>query len=345
MTMAIRIKEIAEKANVSTATVSLVLNNKSGVGDATRSRILQIIDEMGYKTNILSKPALRDKGVIRLIIYKKHGYVVADTPFFSVLIEAIETESKKDGYQLMITYLNNNEHELTEMIQLLKTDLNSGIILLATEMNNNDVALFKKLNMPLVVLDSYFSGLRISTVIINNVEGAYEAVNHLLMNGHKQIGYLKSAVGINNFIEREEGFNKAMSDRGLVINPSQIFSLESTMEGAYRDMSLILKNEPIASTAFFADNDLIALGAMKALKENGYKIPEQISIIGFDDLMYCRMSDPPLSTVRVYNDSMGKSAIQLLKQQLELKSSEWIKIQVGTRLMERESVSKLQEME
>lgn len=339
--MAIRIKEIAEKANVSTATVSLVLNNKPGVGDITRNRILNLIDEMGYKTNILSKPALRDKGVIRLIIYKKHGYVVSDTPFFSVLIEAIETESKKDGYQLMITYLNNSENELAEMIHLLKADLQSGIILLATEMNFNDITLFKNLNMPLVVLDSYFTGLRCNTVIINNVEGAYEAVTHLLQNGHKQIGYLKGAVAINNFKEREEGFYKAMSDAGLEINKSQIFSLESTMEGAYRDMCVFLEDKPIESTAFFADNDIIALGAMKALKENGYKIPEQVSIIGFDDLTYCRMAEPPLSTIRVYNDNMGKRAIQLLKQEFELKGSEWIKIQVGTRLMERESVYRL----
>lgn len=339
--MAPRIKDIAKKLGVSPATVSLVLNNKPGVSERTRQRVLKMVKEMGYSTNLLSKPALKNQKNIRFIIYKKHGMVVSDTPFFSELIEGIEQEARDGGFNLIISYINDHEQNQMEILRILKDNPPDGILLLATEMQREDLLPFKRLSLPLVVLDSNFSSEKIDTIIINNLEAAYEATQYLIANGHQEIGYLHSSVWINNFDERKAGFLKALSENDIKLNKKYIFSLESTLDGAYRDMQSALQPPPSLPTAFFADNDIIAIGALRALKDNGYRIPEDISLIGFDNMPFCEITDPSLSTVNVYKRRMGIIALKRLLERIEDDMVESIKIEINTELVERKSVLKV----
>lgn len=336
--MKFRAKDIAKKLSISPSAVSIVLNNKPGVSEQTRKKVLKTIEQMGYNTNLLTKSAFNHKYNIRFIIYKKHGYVVSDTPFFSALMEGIDREARKIGYNLLLTYIDENKDDLTKLINIIKETSPDGIMLLATEMTKEDLKPFKELNIPLLLLDSYFEGENLDTVIINNIEGVYKATCYLAQLNHLDIGYLHSSIWINNFDQRMFGFKKAIKDKELKLRDNFIFHLESTIDGSYRDMLKILNNKPELPTAMFADNDIIACGAIKAMKEFGIKIPEDVSIIGFDDMPFCEMIDPPLTTVIVYKHRMGRIALKRLVERIEKNPPETIRIEVNTTLIERKSV-------
>jgi len=338
--MKLKAKDIAKKLSISPSAVSFVLNSKPGVSEETRRKVLKVIEQMGYNTNILSKSALTHNRNIRFIIYKKHGLVVSDTPFFSALMEGIDREARSLGYNLIVTYIDENKDNLTKILHIIEGTSPDGIMLLATEMTKEDLKPFKKLNIPLLLLDSYFESENLDTVIINNLEGVYKATCYLAELGHIDIGYLHSSVWINNFDQRMAGFKKAINHKGLKLNKDFIFCLESTIDGSYKNMFKILENKPKLPTALFADNDIIAFGAIKAMKEFGIRIPQDVSIIGFDDMPFCEMIDPPLTTVMVYKQRMGMIALKRLVERIDEAPAETIRIEVNTTIVERKSVIK-----
>jgi len=338
--MKLKAKDIAKKLSISPSAVSLVLNNKPGVSEETRKKVLKVIEVMGYNTNILSKSALTHNRNIRFIIYKKHGLVVSDTPFFSALMEGIDRKARSLGYNLIVTYMDENKDNLMKILHMIKRTSPDGIMLLATEMTKEDLKPFKKLNIPLLLLDSYFESENLDTVIINNIEGVYKATCYLAELGHIDIGYLHSSVWINNFDQRMTGFKKAINDKGLTLNKNLIFCLESTIDGSYKNMLEILEKKPKLPTALFADNDIIAFGAIKAMKEFGIRIPQDVSVIGFDDMPFCEMIDPPLTTVMAYKQRMGMIALTRLVERIDEAPAETIRIEVNTTLIERKSVIK-----
>jgi len=296
---------------------------------------------MGYDTKSILKPVLNAGRNIRLVIYKKHGLVVGDTPFFSRLIEEIDREARKNSYNLMISYVNETDEKKDEAISIPRESNTAGLIILATEMKLEDLRKFEEAGIPLIVLDSYFIRHKVDTVKINNCEGAYEAASYLIRMGHREIRYLHSSAWIHNFEERKYGYEDALKNNKLNADKNYIINLEPTIEGAYRDMKKQLEKGVGIPSAFFADNDIIAFGALKALKEKGYRIPEDVSIIGFDDMPYCMMADPPLTTIRVYNSSMACIAVRRLIEKIETNSEETVKIEVDTRLIVRNSVRKI----
>jgi DNA-binding LacI/PurR family transcriptional regulator len=336
--MAAKIKDIANALNVSASTVSLVLNNKPGVGTDTRERVLNYVNANGL--NINTRKNLLNNKSIGFIIYKKHGKVVSDTPFFSQVIEGIEAEARKNGYNLSITYVNAAEKG-AGLMRYLKQNSPEGVILLATEMEQKDLQEFERMNIPFVFLDNSFADEHVDSVFIGNERASCEAVSYLIETGHHDVGYLHSAVHINNFDSRQKGYCLALMKHGIPAKEEDVFLLDSTIEGAYEDMRRILAGGRKIPAALFADNDIIAVGAMKAIKEFGLRIPEDISVIGFDDMPYCELADPPLSTVRVSKQYMGRLAVRRLVEKIESHESkaDYVKIEVGTQLVLRKSVS------
>ena len=175
--------------------------------------------------------------------------------------------------------------------------------------------------------------------MINNVQGAYEATRYLAKMGHTQMRYLKSSVPINNFDERFEGYQKGLLHSNLSFNPDWVFRLEPTMEAAGLSFQKSIRR-PLP-TAFFADNDIIAIGAMKALKEAGLRIPQDVSVVGFDNLPMCAMMQPAMTTIQVPKRQLGKYAVNLLIQRIGEPAEDFVKIEVGTHLIKRESVRNL----
>lgn len=330
-------QDIARLAGVSPGTVSNALNNRKGVSKDTKERVLKIAEELGYDRN--SKEECK---VIRFISFKKHGYVVSDTPFFSQLIQGIEEECRAEGFEVLISQIIYNEHNDEDIQEIVKQEQIAGVLLLATEMSESDLQPFRKLSVPIVLLDSYFNDADFDHILINNCKGAYQAVNHLIKNGHVEIGCLGSSKPIKNFNYRYEGFRDALTEANLKIHKEYELLLEPTLEGSYRDMKEILNSKDLKlPTAFFAFNDIIALGAIRAMKEKGISIPDQVSIVGFDDMPFCEISSPRLTTIRVHKQYIGKTAIRRLIGRIAERDEQKLKIEINTELVERESVKKL----
>lgn len=338
--MAITAKELAEQLGLSRGAVSLALNGKPGVSSATRKRVLEAAQAQGFdfsRLNGQNAPDLQKAGTVFFVIYKRHGAVVTDTPFFAELSEGIDRGCKRFGLYLQVTYLHEDSDIPSALSNLLSAGC-TGIILLGTEMQWRDFQHFQDLKVPLVVLDTYFERANVNSVLINNIQGAYLATMHLIKRRRTQPGYLRSSYAINNFSERADGFYKAIRESGMPTSKSIVHLLSPSVEGAYYDMKMLLEQGEELAKCYFADNDLIAVGAMRAFQSHGYNIPGDIAVVGFDDMPLAGYSAPPLTTIRVPKQEMGETAVRRLYELITKTSSIAVKTEILTKLIVRKSV-------
>lgn len=334
--MGITAKELAKKLSLSEAAVSMALNGKPGVSTATRKLILEAAEKYGYDFTRISGRQ-NASGSIYFALYRKHGAVVADTPFFSELSEGIQQKCKEKGFKLNICYLYGDESLQEQVAEISYSDC-IGLILLGTEMRPEDMKYFTSLRFPIVLLDVYFNSAKLDCVLINNLQGAFLATDYLISKTKKQPGYLHSSYSISNFEERADGFYKAVRSHGMSPSKSVVHLLTPSIDGAYADMKAILAQQEDLAPCYFADNDLIAIGAMKALKQAGYRIPKDIALIGFDNLPMSSYIEPTLTTVNVPKAYMGELAAQRLIELLHARQFVPVKMEVHTNLVERRSV-------
>lgn len=331
--MGITAKELAKKLNISAAAVSMALNDKPGVSPETRKKVKVAAEKYGYDFFRIQSKKSRT-GSIYFIVYKKSGAVVDDTPFFAKVSEGIQSACAESGYHLRTQYIFEADFSKKDLETIQFSDC-TGIILLGTEMMTDDLKPFLDLPIPVVVLDSYFETFPCDTILINNEQGAYIAARHLFQTCKAQPGYLKSSYKINNFLEREAGYKKSIRAHGMSFSRSIIHELTPSIDGAYSDMKEILKwNEPLAR-CYFADNDLIAAGAIKAFREAGKRIPEDIAIVGFDNIPISQILD--LTTINVPKEYMGRIAAERLFERIRNPKLPTIKLAVETFLVDRYS--------
>lgn len=335
--MGITAKELAKQLGLSEAAVSIAINNKPGVSTATRKRVMEAAARAGYDFSRRQVNRDQIRGSFCFVIYRKSGAVVDDTPFFASLSEGISLACRKEHFDLDIKYLYEDE-ELEDQLYSLKMKELDGIILLATEMNRDSVKKFISLGVPIVVLDAYFETISCDFVLIDNVQGAFLAASHLISRLHVQPGYLRSSYPIGNFEARTDGFYKAIRANGMPTSKSVVHRLTPSQEGAYEDMKTLLSSGETPCRAYFADNDNIAIGAMRAIKEAGYSIPGDVAIVGFDDLPVCEYLDPPLTTIEVPKQYMGMTAAYRLIQLVEGSGNMPLKIETEVKLKKRKSV-------
>lgn len=332
--MKVSIKLISEATGFSPATVSNALNNKRGVNKETAAEVFRAAKEMGYiPENRITK--------IKFVIYKRNGKIIDDTPFFKLLIDGVENECRKLGYEMVICNLDRRTEDYEEQVRWLIGDATAAVILLATELMDEDLELFRSAKCPFLIFDSFDSAMSFNGVLINNADSARVAVEYLMGKGHKKIGYLRGEFRIKAFRSRYMGYSRALNNHGITVDKQYTFTLDTTLEGSYRKMSEILQKKPELPTAFFADNDVIALGAMKALQEHGHRVPEDISIIGFDDLPFCEISSPRLTTIRVSKQEMGEVAVRRMHEMIREPEGIKLKIGVCTNFVERDSVKEI----
>ncbi len=334
--MSITAKELAGKLGLSTAAVSMALNNKPGVSRETRQMVLDAAEKEGYDFSRISAKK-QITGSIYFVLFKRHGAIVADTPFFSQLSDGISEGCKDTGYKMNTRYIYDDERTIQEQIEDIQYSDCCGIILLGTEMTVSDYKLFQKLPIPIVLLDTYFEAVEANYVLINNVQGAFSATSYLIKRTRQQPGYLRSSYSIGNFEERASGFYNAVRAGGMSASKSIVHQLTPSVEGAFSDMMEILERGDELAKCYFADNDLIAVGAMRALKAKGYKIPQDISIVGFDNISFSNIVEPSLTTIHVPKQEMGILAVERLITLLEKKKTTPVKIEVSTHLVKRHS--------
>lgn len=329
------VADIAKAVGVSPGTVSNALNNRKGVSERKRREIIAAAKQMGYERSI----ARKEEKTIKFIQVKRHGEVVSDTYFFTEVMHGIEKECRSLGYDLIMANINLNEIGQEEAKAYFQKEESKGIILLATELRNIDLAILDQTRVPIVILDSCYRDTIYDCVLMANEDAVFKAVKYLVENGHRRIGLLHSSSYINNFYYRKKGFFCAMGDYNLKIKSGDIYNISPTLEGSYMDMKKELLRAESLPTAFFAENDIIAFGAMRAIKEVGYKIPQDVSIIGFDDMLFCETSSPRLTTICVDKNGMGvlaaKRLVDIIEGTCEVSP---MKAQIRNKLIIRDSV-------
>ena len=318
----------------SVATVSNTLSGNRSVGLKTAEIIFNAAREIGY----ISVSKIRR---VKLVSLRITGKIFDSTPFFTPLIDGVSAECAACGYELTYLPLDIDSSFFSEQLQRLRGDINSAIILIGSEITGDEFHYFEDFPIPIVTLDYWCPFFKFNGIEINNYDAAYLATNYLISKGHTRIGYLRGDFRIRAFHERGRGYRGCMFDHEFFCPDSFTLTLGVTPDKAYTDMLNHLENERKLPTAFLADDDIIALGAIKAFQKKGFRIPEDISIIGFDDIPYCSMSTPGLTSIHVPAYEMGSLAVRRLHEMLEHKDKVITRTQVCVTVTERDSIHQL----
>lgn len=312
--MKVTISDIARMANVSKATVSRVINNKpEGVGKETRDNVLRIIEECGFQPSMIARGLVTNKT-------KSLGLIITDiaNSFFPLLVRGVEDYAKKFGYSIFLCNSDNSPKKEKEYIRAFIEKNVDGVIL-SSSMTETSFhhKILKSKNIPLVLLDRCVDGSDYDAcVFLDNVKGAYLAVNYLIDNGHKNIAFISGTKTAIISLNRLKGYKKALEDRNIKVNEDIIVDGDWQIDSGYkRTMELLDQGKEF--TAIFAGNDLMAVGAVKALKSRNIKIPEEVEIIGFDNIDLSWIIEPQLSTVGQPAYKMGAKGAQQLINLIE----------------------------
>ena len=334
----LRNKEIAQILNISPAAVSLALNNKHGVSEEKRRRVFALRNSSVAADFTKQQFQNIHSGLILFVVFKKHGKVISDTPFFMSLSESLHQQTSIKGFGLQVSYFQPGT-DLQSYLLSLEAGRYEGILLLGTEADAEDIRAFLSLGKPLVVIDGWFPSEDVNCVLMDNEHGILQAVCHAYEMGHRRIGYLNSSVCVNNFKERFRAYRAALARLDLPYEEKYVFSLYSQFDGASEDMRAILNTHPSLPSVFVCANDLVALGAMDAATRFGLRVPDDLSFIGFDDMPTASHMKPALTSIRIYYRKIAATATALLADKIsEHRAEESVRCLVHVDLIRRESV-------
>jgi len=335
--MNVRIKDIAERLGVSPTTVSLVLNNKPGAGVELRDRILKTAGELGYRPLGVAK-----SGSLCLLQIARHGHTVNrdHDVFIADYIEGLSQGAKQLNFSLEI--MSFQPSPIDRILEAAMGNPADGFIVLGTELSQDDVASFSSLRRPLVFIDTFLDFANFDFVDMNNEDSIFLLLKYLYEAGHRDIGFVKGAIETRNFRLREEGFTVGLRGLGLEADRDLTFVVDQTFHGALNGMKAILEAKPRLPTALVCANDIIASGCLKALAEAGILVPDDLSVVGFDDLPLSAIVDPPLTTIQVSKAQIGRMAAQLVASRIRGEADlPSVKVLIGGKLVERQSVRRI----
>jgi DNA-binding LacI/PurR family transcriptional regulator len=329
------LKDVAKKSGVSLGTTSAVINNNSWVRESTRQRVLKAIEELNYKPNQSAR---------NLRLRKTHtiGLIVPDitNPFFPQIIRSIDTSIRKHGYLAILCDSNEDfEIGLDNFITLLDKQVD-GIIFIGGVVREQELAKYlKDIKTKIVVIEKEYEIPEIDIVCVNARMGGYDATKHLLNLGYETVGAITGPLTNENYrasFGRYKGYQLALSENNISLDPSLVKESDFTYHGGYLAMREFFKDS-VQIRAIFAFNDLMALGAMEAIKEKGLRIPEDIAVVGYDDIPEASYSSPALTTVQLPKKQLGETAVEILMDKMRNKEDMPVKRVFQTKLIIRNS--------
>lgn len=308
--MAYTLEDIARMAGVSRSTVSRVLNNHPYVRPEVRERVLRVVREVGYTPHAAARSLVTQRTqVLGLIIPEAVSTLFTD-PFFSLLISGITHACYAQGYHLMLSLFTTSEQEAELSAQLLQGGYLDGVILASTRLGDPLMARLLEGSIPFVLVGRH-PDPRVSYVDADNVAGARMAVEYLLRQGHTRVATITGPLNMAAGQDRLEGYKQALRARHLPIDEHLIVEGDFTEQGGMAAMGQLLELAE-RPTAVFVAGDTMAMGALKAVKDAGLRVPEDITLVGFDDLPQVAYLDPPLTTVRQPIAQLGETAVHIL---------------------------------
>jgi LacI family transcriptional regulator len=324
--------------NVSISTVSRALNGSYGVHKRTREQVLQLAKELGYVPDANAKSLVNKKSGLVGVIIPEYDHEVR--PEFFELLPHLNKTLKLHGKNTIILSFPPRSYQANDLDRLMKQRNLEGCIILPGFLESHPILRdAKKLNLPVVVLEEETIGRYCSNIGTDEVEGAYKAVTYLIENGHKRIGFVNGPYDYVHICkERFLGYKKAMEEAGLYFDQRFIVNSDFTGAGGAKSIQQLLKQNPSITAVFFA-NDLMAMGAISYLCAQGYKIPEDLSIVGYDGLFMTEYYNPPLTTIQNNNQRIGIQAAELLIELINGGAGR--RVRVSPVLLERKTVKRL----
>ena len=328
-----RIKDIAREAGVSTATVSHVINNTKYVTDETRERVQQAIKKFNYHPNAHAQ-------MLALGRSKIIGLLVSDisNPFFPEIIKSVEAAVIEKGYDLILLNTNYDAKRAVEDVHRLIQMKVAGIVLMIAEFDESLIEVARRKKTNIVFHDLGVVGEKMSNIILDYAVGIEEAVQHLVSLGHKNIAHIAGLHEIHSGRIREEAFITALKKHFPGNDKPKIYEGDFRFEGGRSAAHQMLQEKDVP-TAVVVANDLMALGAMQEFKNAGLSIPQDISVVGFDDIAFAALADPPLTTVCSPRVEIGRRAVEALMLTIDHPNQQGIEVRIPTYLLKRNSTA------
>lgn len=305
------IREVAEAVGVSTATVSRVLNGYPHISPEVRRSVLNAIAELGYKPNRVAQR-------LRAARSNLVGIVVTDitNPFFNMIMASIESVFFDRGFSVMMSNTTADPQKELDYLRLMEKEEIAGLVIAPTSENANRVAELAEAGLPIVVIDRRINGSRVDVVLSDNVGGARAAVSHLISLGHTAIAHIGGPQHLTSGRERYEGYLQAMQAASLPVRSEWVQTGDHRHESGY-ECALALMNVSPRPTAVFISNNMMTLGALNAIHDERLRVPQELAVVGFDDMPWAVSLNPPLSTVAQPMLQIGYEAARLLLERID----------------------------
>lgn len=331
--MKITIKDIAKMADVSTATVSKIVNHKDqNISQATRQKVLDLIETHNYVPNRVASS---------MITKKTHsiGLIIPDitNPFFPEVARGVEDYANKEGYHVVLCNSDNDLDKEVSYIGMLQEKMVDGIIFTSSSLRNKISKEFIKLQIPVITVDRDITGMRAQgKITVDNTSGAYQGVSYMIERGYKKILHLGGPMTSKPALDRFEGYKNALDDHGIKYDEKLFFEGSYNADWGYEGViEAISKN--VEFDGIFCGNDMIAIGAIKALNEKGISVPGKVGVMGFDDIYMATVVTPNLTTVYQPNYQMGYKAAEMLIELIRHPETKMTDVVLTTKLVIRES--------
>lgn len=338
MTAKMRIKDVAREAGVSTATVSHVINKTRFVSDETRAKVMRAIEKCNYYPNAHARSLASGRS-------NTFGLLISDisNPFFPELVKSIETVAFEKGYEVILANTDYNEERTLSNVRRFIERKVAGVALMTSELDKGLIEELARCHVPVVFLDIGSPGVCMSNLIVDYETGIGEAISHLTWLGHRKIAYIGGPNRLRSAAKRLEAFRSSMADHLPDSMPLEIYESDFRLEGGRRIAREMLNREELP-TAIVIANDMMALGVMQELHERGFHVPEDISIVGFDDIAFASLCNPLLTTVRLPRTELGSKAVEALMAIIEHPERQGVEVNIPTYLVLRDSTAPPKEL-
>ncbi|MGB9682360.1 MAG: LacI family DNA-binding transcriptional regulator [bacterium] len=302
----VNIQEVAKLAGVSPSTVSRALNGFPGISEKTRLRIIEVAKRLNYKPNYRGQ-------VLTTRSTKTIGLLITDitNPFFPEVVRGAEETSNEAGYTILLGNTAESEEKEESYLDFFSRGPVDGVIISASRISNEQIISLAEEGLPIVVINKILEHPSVAYVATDMVKGGYLATMHLIKLGHSKIALINGPHHSEAAEKRLEGYRMALEEAEIKYNPELVSYNVPIAESAYKEaIRLFYTKDP--PTAIFTYNDVMAFGVINAARELGIKVPEEFSIIGFDDIFFSSFTDPPLTTIRQQKKELGQKAVELL---------------------------------
>ncbi|MDQ1593383.1 MAG: hypothetical protein QOG71_4010 [Pyrinomonadaceae bacterium] len=334
-----RIKDVAREAGVSTATVSHVINKTRFVTDATRERVLGAIERCGYYPNAHARSLASGRS-------NTLGLIISDisNPFFPELVKSIERAAFERGYDLILSNTNYEAERTSRYVQRLIERKVAGVALMTSEMDAALVGELARRRVCVVFLDLGSAGQCMNNIVVDYDTGIEEAIAHLVALGHREFAFVGGPRHLRSAVKRLDAFRASVA-RHLPAAAPQIYDGDFKLDGGRHAARAIVERGEKMPTAVVVANDMMALGVMQEFREWGIEVPRDVSVVGFDDIAFAQLAAPPLTTVSLPREELGRRAVEALIASVEHSEQQGTDIHIATRLVVRASTARVRERE